>query len=156
MLPNLNTSLRCLRTWRRRAVFLIRVFENKMTKNPIDEHVGDGIRRAREKRGMDLQRLATSAGVALDKIEKYETGCERIGANDLIRIASALGVGITCFFEGISADDASRSLVPDATFTDEALGLARVFARVRDPIARKTIIVLTQLLASPSDGESVD
>jgi len=129
-----------------------------MGKNPIDKHVGRRVRSLREGRRITERELAALAGLTSRQIEKYETGSERIGAKELLLIASALGVSVTYFFEDVSAStgDVSQPIIADRSFTDEALELMGVFSRVGDPIARSKIIGLARLLASSADLDSAD
>src|SRR5215469_94544 len=68
----------------------------------IDLHLGKRMRRRRRLLGLTQQQLADSCGVRFQQIQKYECGANRVSAARLHRIAGALEVPVTYFFEGLS------------------------------------------------------
>lgn len=67
----------------------------------IDIHVGKKIRQRRWLIGMTQQKLAETVGIKFQQIQKYETGANRVSASRLWDIATALGLPVASFFEGI-------------------------------------------------------
>ena len=70
-------------------------------KHSVDVHVGKRIRHRRWTLGTTQQQLAERVGIKFQQIQKYETGMNRVSASRLWDIASALGVPIAFFFEGM-------------------------------------------------------
>jgi transcriptional regulator with XRE-family HTH domain len=62
-------------------------------------------RRLRDRRrlvGLTQQRLGEICGVSFQQIHKYETGAVTIAASRLWLLATALGVSVGYFFEGMA------------------------------------------------------
>src|SRR5947209_12593543 len=65
-----------------------------------DEEVGRRVRSRRLECRLSQTELANRVGVTFQQVQKYEKGVNRIGAGRLQRIAEALEVPITFFFDG--------------------------------------------------------
>jgi len=82
----------------------------------IDQYVSHRIRRRRVMLGMTQHQLAELVGVTYQQAHKYEKGINRISSGRLYRIAQALGVEISYFYEGVdangAAEPAERGLMP--------------------------------------------
>src|SRR5512132_3925215 len=72
--------------------------------DPIDQHVGTRIRGRRVGLRISQTKLGHSIGVTFQQIQKYESGSNRVGASNLFKIAKALGVDVSFFFEGVSLE----------------------------------------------------
>jgi transcriptional regulator with XRE-family HTH domain len=66
----------------------------------VDRYIGARIRARRIMLGLTQQRIAELVGVTYQQAHKYEKGINRISAGRLYRIAQALGVEVSYFFEG--------------------------------------------------------
>ena len=75
------------------------------TTQHIQTRVGLAIRRRRRLIDMTLRQLADACGVSFQQIHKYEAAECSVSAVQLWKIACALGVPITYFFEGVQASD---------------------------------------------------
>jgi transcriptional regulator with XRE-family HTH domain len=77
----------------------------------IDLHVGKRLRRRRRLLGMTQQALASLIGTGFQQVQKYECGANRLTASRLYRIATALRVPATYFFDGLphEAPEASNA-----------------------------------------------
>jgi transcriptional regulator with XRE-family HTH domain len=95
--------------------------------DPIDVHVGAGIRRRRRILGISQDQLARRIGLTFQQIQKYERGGNRVSASALWRLAQALEVPAAYFFEGLG--DAG---VPthDAKLDDEFARVAKLYRDV--------------------------
>ncbi|NSX56811.1 helix-turn-helix domain-containing protein [Parasulfitobacter algicola] len=71
----------------------------------VDTFVGRRIRNRRREIGMSQAELATAVGIKFQQIQKYETGANRVSASRLWDIASAVGVPVTFFFDGVPRSD---------------------------------------------------
>jgi len=67
----------------------------------IDVHLGRRLRRRRRLLGLTQQQLAGACGVRFQQIQKYECGANRISAVMLWKLASALGVDVAVFYQGM-------------------------------------------------------
>lgn len=67
----------------------------------IDQLVAARLKAKRQDVGVTQVALATALGVTFQQVQKYESGANRITIGCLYRIAKALDVPITCFFEGL-------------------------------------------------------
>ena len=72
-----------------------------MPFDPVDIHVGARVRVRRREIGMNQIQLGKAVGMSYQQIQKDERGVNRIACSTLVRIASALGVSTSYFFEGI-------------------------------------------------------
>ena len=68
-----------------------------------DWHVCQRMRDRRAELGLTQQQMADLIGVTYRQAQKYEAGISRIPAGRLPAIASALGVGVGYFFEGLAS-----------------------------------------------------
>ncbi|MDP3962202.1 MAG: helix-turn-helix transcriptional regulator [Pseudorhodobacter sp.] len=107
-------------------------------KHPVDAHVGKRIRHRRWMVGMTQQQLADRVGIKFQQIQKYETGMNRVSASRLWDIASALGVAISFFFEGIDAAREGAGAVDGDFLADkEALDLVRSYYAIPEAQRRR-------------------
>ena len=73
--------------------------ENHSPGNSVDRSIGSRLSRLREAGGMSRPSLAALIGVADNLVEDWESGCRRITAVQLFRLAKVLSVPLTAFFE---------------------------------------------------------
>ena len=128
--------------------------------DPIDRHVGTRIRGRRVGLRISQTKLGHSIGVTFQQIQKYESGTNRVGASNLFKIAEALGVEVSFFFEGVSRADATMTAPsfglaepPQQSFdinpmnSRESFELMHNYFRIPDPIVRKRLFQLVRILA---------
>jgi transcriptional regulator with XRE-family HTH domain len=117
--------------------------ENQPTRvrrnEEIESRIGKRIRAARKHRKMSLSALGDELGLTYQQVQKYETGINRISASTLLKIADALEVKITYFFEGHPTTDqgdartiASIPVNKDTQLTLDRVEDVRIRARLRD------------------------
>ncbi|WP_424969493.1 helix-turn-helix domain-containing protein [Dinoroseobacter sp. S76] len=110
-------------------------------KHPVDVHVGKRVRHRRWMVGMTQQQLADKVGIKFQQIQKYETGMNRVSASRLWEIASALGVPVSFFFEGLGAAqvaEAHEMDMPGDLLSDkEALELVRSYYAIPETQRRR-------------------
>lgn len=107
--------------------------------HPVDIHVGKRIRHRRWMVGMTQHQLASHVGIKFQQIQKYETGMNRVSASRLWDIATAMGVDVAFFFDGLGADagpDAGAKPV-DPMAEKEALDLVRCYYAIPEAQRRK-------------------
>ena len=85
--------------------------------NPVDVHVGNRIRLRRTLLGYTQQFMARKLGLTFQQIQKYERGCNRVGASRLWDISKVLNVPMDFFFEEMGKDIENQSpmmqIIPD-------------------------------------------
>ena len=82
----------------------------------VEAFVGGRIQQRRKTLGMNQSDLGEALGVTFQQIQKYERGTNRVGAGVLYKMADALKVPISYFFDGLptlehSDDAASRRAI---------------------------------------------
>jgi transcriptional regulator with XRE-family HTH domain len=77
-------------------------------RRKVSEHLGAQIRAARRLAGMTQRELGDAVGEQHQTIQKLETGAVRIKADQLWRIARALGQGVDTFFAGLEDETPFR------------------------------------------------
>ncbi len=131
---------------------------SKGTADPIDRYVGSRVRVRRLGLGMSQTKLGQAIGVTFQQIQKYENGANRIGASNLYKVAKALGVDVTFFYEGmpgtIAKGKRGRRARPsvefegDPTRSREAIALMHNYSRIAIPRLRKRVFDLVKSLAN--------
>jgi transcriptional regulator with XRE-family HTH domain len=128
----------------------------KKTTDPIDRHVGARIRLRRQELGMSQEELGRAIDLTFQQVQKYERGINRIGAGRLYRIAGALGVPITWFFEGLPDPAREPTPAPEkplptmACFlaSPEGHALSEAFTAIGDLATRRRLVDLVRTIAA--------
>jgi transcriptional regulator with XRE-family HTH domain len=68
--------------------------------DPIDRFIGKRLRERRVQQHFSQTALGKLIGVTYQSMQKYESGVNRMSANNLYRLGRALGVEPGYFFEG--------------------------------------------------------
>lgn len=117
-------------------------------KHPVDFHVGQRLRQRRWMIGMTQQQLAEQVGIRFQQIQKYETGANRVSASRLWDIASALGVPVSFFFEGLGHEHLGMAVDRGDLMTDkEALDLIRAYYAMPE-MQRRRLFDLARVLGA--------
>lgn len=138
--------------------------------DPIDRHVGTRIRGRRVGLRVSQTKLGQAIGVTFQQIQKYESGTNRVGASNLFKIAKALGVDVSFFFEGVASDfpvaeplgatGLADSPLPQFEFNPmnsrEAFELMHNYFRIPNPTVRKRLFQLMRVLAFSEGTEAGD
>ena len=77
--------------------------------NPVDVHVGNRIRLRRTILGYSQQFMARKLGLTFQQVQKYEKGCNRVGASRLWDISKVLKVPMDFFFEDMDKSVENQS-----------------------------------------------
>lgn len=121
----------------------------------VDIHVGKKIRQRRWLIGMTQQKLAETVGIKFQQIQKYETGANRVSASRLFDIASALGLPVASFFDGIEepeedcamkAAGSGRNMPGDLLTDREAMELVRSYYTIPEN-QRRRLFELARVLS---------
>jgi len=118
-----------------------------------DEEVGRRVRSRRLECRLSQTELADRIGVTFQQVQKYEKGVNRIGAGRLQRIAEALVVPITFFFDatphavGRGAGDSVESAFGFMQ-TSGAVRIVKAFHKIKSRQARQLIVQMVEEFAS--------
>ena len=102
--------------------------------------------------GLSQQQLARMIGVTYQQAHKYERGLNRISAGRLFEIAQVLGVGVSWFFEGLSAESEQHEISPRQRM---CLELARNFAMIDNEKHQEALSQMARALAAQSQAAAV-
>ena len=125
--------------------------------NSIDKQVGQNIRIFREAKGLSQTKLGDAIGVTFQQIQKYEKGTNRIGAGRLVQIAEVLGLPIARIFDSVASIVGTRQsgpVVTDLLSAPYAVDMLQAFSKVPSNSVKRSLVALTQSVASPSKGHS--
>jgi transcriptional regulator with XRE-family HTH domain len=118
------------------------VVVEKALQNPVDTQVGAKLRARRLLLGISQEDLGKAVGVSFQQIQKYEKGTNRIGASRLQKLAHALQVPISYFFQGVgdaSVTNSDNDHILAFLGTAQGLALAKSFMRIKNPTIRRRI-----------------
>lgn len=143
-----------------------KVRKTKGVPDNIDKFVGQRLKSRRILLGMSQEKLAESAGITFQQVQKYERGTNRISASRLLKFSKVLQVPVTFFFEGTDEvflqDAPSRkggladndqepmgdSLPADVFSRKETLVLLRSYYAISDPDMRKMLLKMVKSMAA--------
>lgn len=120
---------------------------------PIDRKIGQRVRAQRIAKGMSRAKLGNHVGVKSQQILKYETGTNQIGAGRLQRIAEALGVPVSLFFDTGGSPSDVPSPVDDLR-VEGAERLLRAYSQIARHM-RRVLIQIAEHLAGEIVAESL-
>jgi len=132
----------------------------KDTPDPIDVHVGQRLKARRVGLRISQSDIGNALEVTFQQIQKYENGANRIGASNLFRLAQALNVNVSYFFEDMPSPRKTKSLSdqPAAEFEHdpmnqpESIKLVHNYFRILNPGVRGRVF---QLVKSIADAEAL-
>lgn len=113
--------------------------------DPIDYHVGQQLKSRRKAIRMSQTKVGESIGTTFQQVQKYENGKNRIGASNLYKLAHALDVPVSYFFEGLQ-DGTTDSAVPQRSQGD--LELARASYGLSED-NKRTLAKIATVLREP-------
>ncbi|MBK8908231.1 MAG: hypothetical protein IPM60_10080 [Rhodospirillales bacterium] len=116
----------------------------------IDLAAAARLRARRVKLRLDTRLVDLLIGELPGTVEKLEGGHRRIGAAQLYRLATVLGVGVESFFAGSSdTEEIDEADIPRVTarMMTEAREFARVYAQLPDDAVRRTVRNMVKTLA---------
>ena len=128
--------------------------------DPIDQYVGSRVRARRVGLRMSQTNLGQTIDVTFQQVQKYENGTNRISASNLYKIAKALAVDVSYFFDGIpesladqiaapnSADLAKGALDIDPLTSREAIELVHHYFLVQSDTVRKRLFQFIKAMAT--------
>jgi transcriptional regulator with XRE-family HTH domain len=120
----------------------------------IDVHIGRRLRRRRRLLGLTQQKLGEAIGMRFQQVQKYECAANRITADRLYRIAVALRVPTTYFYEGLPdpvATNASEAVDDRDLIANDVLGRRETLELIRayymlSELPRRRLLDLAKVL----------
>jgi transcriptional regulator with XRE-family HTH domain len=118
--------------------------------NAVDAHVGERLRLRRRLLGLSQEELAARLGLALQQVQKYETGANRVSASRLYQLGRVLEVPVAWFFESMPDDvvDAVRPAEAAVKHEEAALELVRLYALIGDERLRRKLYEIARDFAA--------
>jgi len=130
--------------------------------DPIDQYVGSRIRARRVGLRMSQTKLGQTIDVTFQQVQKYENGTNRVSASNLYKIAKALGVDVSFFYEGLpdslageNTGSASNPVDPpnsavefDPLTSREAIELVHHYFLVQNETVRKRLFQFIKAMAT--------
>src|SRR4029077_20373811 len=110
-----------------------------------DVTIGQKLRALRLDRGLSQSDLGTLIGVTFQQLQKYEKGANRVSAGRLARIAAALDVPVTAFYDAAKRGKTGRAFA--SLRTRGAMRLVRAYDTIPMRASRAALIALAEALA---------
>jgi transcriptional regulator with XRE-family HTH domain len=123
----------------------------------MDRHVGARLQMRRIILGLNQSQLGKAVGITFQQVQKYENGVNRVSASKLYQFASALGVPVLFFFEGVGLKPGGEHRAgrqeKDPLQKRETLQFVRALGRISSLAVRKSLTDLIFTVAG-SDNKS--
>lgn len=136
----------------------------KDAPDPIDIHVGQRLKARRVGLRISQSDIGKALDVTFQQVQKYENGANRVGASNLFRLAQALNVDVSYFFEDMAPPSKLKGLSdqPVARFEHdpmsqpESIKLVHNYFRIASPAVRSRVFQLVKSIADHNgpDGET--
>lgn len=124
------------------------------TPDPVDQHVGKRLKARRVGLRISQTEIGKKLGVTFQQIQKYENGSNRVGASNLFKLAGALKVQVSFFFDEMPkagkrgfAEGKQEKLSRDPMVEPESIKLVHNFHRITNPGVRQQVFQLVKSLA---------
>lgn len=119
--------------------------------DPVDIHVGARVKLRRTLVGLSQMELGGAIGLTFQQIQKYERGTNRISASMLHRIAEALDVPVSFFFDDMAEGvKLSPPTAGDLLAQQDSAELLRHFHRI-PKFLRKQVLDLVKAMGREDD-----
>jgi transcriptional regulator with XRE-family HTH domain len=136
----------------------------KEAPDPIDIHVGQRLKARRVGLRVSQSEIGNALGVTFQQIQKYENGANRIGASNLYRLAKALDVDVSYFFEDMAKESKLKALSdqPASTYSHdpmvqpESIKLVHNYFRIASAGVRARVFQLVKSIADQHSPETAE
>ena len=136
----------------------------KEAPDPIDIHVGQRLKARRVGLRISQSEIGKALGVTFQQIQKYENGANRVGASNLYKMAQALDVEVSYFYEDMPSSAKLRSLSdnPASVFEHdpmaqpESIKLIHNYFRIISPGVRTRVFQLVKSIADQNSQSLSD
>ena len=128
---------------------------SKVTKpkprSPVsaDIELGKRVKARRIKQNMSQQDLAAVLGISFQQVQKYEKGTNRLNANRLMLVASALKARPEDLYQ---SDDVLPDVSSLIDVTNKAtLRMLQAYSRIKDQATQRQMVALIEKIADAQD-----
>jgi transcriptional regulator with XRE-family HTH domain len=114
-----------------------------------DRDIGQRIRLRRVEVEMTQHALSRELGISFQQVQKYEMGINRVNAPRLQRIATALRVPVSFFYDG-SKSSVKQQEVESLLFegAELSLRLLRAYSTIKSTKLQRSLVMLIEALAA--------
>ena len=134
----------------------------KEAPDPIDIHVGQRLKARRVGLRISQSEIGAALDVTFQQVQKYENGTNRIGASNLYRLAKALNVDVSYFYEDMASaaklkalsDQPAVGFEHDPMTQPESIKLVHNYFHIPSPAIRARVFQLVKTVAdqyNPND-----
>ena len=133
---------------------LIRKSAKPKPRSPVtaDIEMGERIRERRIEQKMSQQELAKILGLSFQQVQKYEKGLNRVNANRLAVIASALKIRTEDFYQSAQNPPDVSSLIEISNI--DTLRMIRAYSRIKDQATQRQMVVLIETIADAAENNN--
>jgi transcriptional regulator with XRE-family HTH domain len=114
-----------------------------------DVAIGEKLRALRLDHNLSQSELGREAGVTFQQLQKYESGANRISAGRLARVALALDVPVTAFYDAAKRGKIDRSFA--YLRTKGSVRLVRAYTKIPARGSRAALVTLAEALARSNE-----
>jgi transcriptional regulator with XRE-family HTH domain len=114
--------------------------------DPVDVHVGQRLRLARELAGLTQTEIGKQLRMSFQVVQKYEQGDIRVSASRLYQLAKLLGKPVSYFFEGLEHASPRKAAVEPEIGRHE-IDLLRAYRAIAKPALRQRLLLLVRGIA---------
>lgn len=122
----------------------------------VDSHVGQRLRVRRSTLGISQEKLGEAIGLTFQQVQKYERGSNRISAGTLYRLAQALDVPVSFFFDCYETTPQQNQDAPPASaetgtvISRREARLLRLWRSAPEAVADEVLALLSSLAGDKS------
>lgn len=117
----------------------------RQRRSAVDKHVAERIRKCRKIAGLSQKQLAHMIGTTLLQVSRYECAINRVSAGILHKIAVALNVPISYFYEGLQPGEEG-----DSRSQHVRLQFLRCFSQIDNEKHQEALCGMARALAALS------
>lgn len=114
--------------------------------DPIAVHIGNRLKAKRKSNKWSQKYLASKVGLTFQQIQKYESGTNKISSTTLFRLANALEVPVTYFYQGLQ--DVTQDICSQVGELPDGMEMLRTILEIKNPESRKSLLLMAKTLAS--------
>ncbi len=86
----------------------------------LDRHIGQRLKKLRQQEGVSAQLLAETIDSTQQQISRYENAHNKLSATQLYKVATALGVPVSWFYQGYQPEVPVRNLAEQSASYEKA------------------------------------
>ncbi|MEW5745493.1 MAG: helix-turn-helix transcriptional regulator [Nitrospirota bacterium] len=113
--------------------------------------IGEKIRKRRSELKLSQQELADMLGVTYQQVQRYESGRNKLNAENIQIIAEALSVPVVYFFESAPAPTMMIAEERPPYAAPDESALLRHFRKIRGKTSRNIVIQVARLAAETKE-----